>query len=101
MHTEKIRNLGIASVVPPNVGKEAVDMFIAMDAMYRCTCQDVKEVHIVSSDGDTLEILLNLSSYFKKTNFYWLHPHSNVPTSKIAMKSAKNLPQNVLCIGVR
>lgn len=92
---KKVKASGATIEASPNIGKESVDMLLAMLAMQQCcTNCSLKEVHIISSDGDTLEILLNLASRFEKIKFFWGYPNSS-PRSKKSTVASVNLPANI------
>jgi uncharacterized LabA/DUF88 family protein len=92
---KKVRSHGCDIVLSPNIGKESVDMLIAMLAMQECCANSqLKEIHIVSSDGDTLEILLNLASRFTGVNFFWTYLNDK-PRSQKSINAGKTIPKNI------
>lgn len=92
---KKVKASSATIEASPNIGKESVDMLLAMLAMQHCCVNSsLKEVHIISSDGDTLEILLNLASRFENIKFFWGYPNSS-PRSKKSIVASVNLPANV------
>jgi len=92
---KKVKASGATIEASPNIGKESVDMLLAMLAMQQCCANSsLKEVHVISSDGDTLEILLNLARRFENINFFWGYPNSS-PRSKKSTIASVNLPANI------
>jgi hypothetical protein len=92
---KKVKSNGCEVVSSPNIGKESVDMLIAMLAMQECcNNKSLRELHIVSSDGDTLEILINLAVRFPSVSFFWIYLNDK-PRSQKSILAGKNKPSNI------
>lgn len=90
-----LKSAPITVIKPIGIGKESTDMVIAMQAMKECIENaNLKELYIVSSDGDMIEVLITLAAQFKTVKFIQLAP-STYKTSKKALEAIRNLPPTV------
>lgn len=65
----------IEKIRPVNIAKEAADMHIAMMSVYECsTNKNIKELRIVSSDGDMVQTMVSLAEMFPSVKFSHLIP---------------------------
>lgn len=59
----------------PSFGKEATDMMLSiLITKYCCENPDLREVHVVSGDGDMINMTSMLAGIFHHITFYVLHP---------------------------
>lgn len=97
------QNLGRVEVIrPSSVGKEATDTQIAIsivDALH--TIKTLKTVFIVSSDGDFIDVVTNVSKIFPDKKFV-LVDNQTRQTSKSAISALRTLnTTNSNCFSVK
>ena len=86
-----VRKAGIQPINPLNIGKEASDMLIAMLAMEECCMnKNLKELYIVSTDGDMVELLATLAMKFNHIKFT-LFSKVGKPMSTNAVQAMRNI----------
>lgn len=86
-----VRKAGIQPINPLNIGKEASDMLIAMLAMEECCMnKNLKELYIVSTDGDMVELLATLAMKFNHIKFT-LFSKVGKPMSAKAIQAMRNI----------
>lgn len=80
-------------VTPPHSGKEAVDLYIAMDIINKCHLNPhVRKVYVVSNDGDFVDVIYNASVMFPKVQFTQLvNKSAKSPASRSQSKSLRLL----------
>jgi hypothetical protein len=71
---KKLAALGIEMKIAPKFGKESTDNMIAVNVtMECCTNKHLREVHIVSGDGDTIDMCYTLAKEFPNIKFFYNH----------------------------
>ncbi len=64
----------IEYVIAPRFGKESADSVIAIMASAESgTNKKLREVHVVSGDGDTIDMCVNLAYVYPDVTFYAVH----------------------------
>lgn len=81
--------------VAPNFGKESTDNLMYLLASAEATQNKaLREVHIVSADGDMIDMSINLAQMHPNVTFYTIHI-GNRPLKKGALKYARlHAPSN-------
>lgn len=80
--------------IAPKVGKESADTLVALLACKEaCTNPDIKEIHIMSGDGDIVDMCMSLSTMFPAIMFFAAHPSTRA-IKKVVREAIKKLPSN-------
>lgn len=100
----KPKHLGKSDVsfhVAPKLGKESADTLMAvLIGVELHNNNKIREVHVVSADGDTLDMCVSLAYEYNRINFF--HLHSNTRPVKKAIRSfVKYLPDNCKFITIQ
>jgi hypothetical protein len=79
-------------IVGSTIAKEAVDLIMAVTAAYEAAKNpDLKEIHVFSSDADSLGMAVTMAAMFPNIRFF-VYAQSNRPVAK---RTIRNLPENV------
>ena len=77
-----VKHTSVEVIKPSSVGKEATDTQIALSVFNSLTTTpNITKVFIVSSDGDFIDVIINLSRYFPTIKFVLVDDQKH-PTSK-------------------
>ena len=80
--------------VAPKLGKESADTLMAvLIGVELHNNNKIREVHVVSADGDTLDMCVSLAYEYNRINFFHLHSNTR-PVKKGVRSFVKYLPDN-------
>jgi hypothetical protein len=86
-----VKHTSVEVIKPSSVGKEATDTQIALSVFNSLTTTpNITKVFIVSSDGDFIDVIINLSRYFPAIKFVLVDDQRH-PTSKASQIARRSL----------
>jgi hypothetical protein len=92
--TDAVKKKLINVTIPSDIGKESVDMFIAMKIAHVCSgLNPPRRVYIISQDIDFIDVIINAAKIFTKTDFILMIARQQTqtpPTKHIGAKLPKN-----------